>query len=66
MFIPSNLLTQWRSMVNTPWSSGNTEANKDWNLDQVQNRTEGYSGGKLRGYDRDGQWRHCDSKGRES
>jgi hypothetical protein len=46
--------------------SGNTEANKDWNLDYVQDRAEDNSGGKLGGYDRDGQWRHCDSKGCEN
>src|ERR1035437_645788 len=46
--------------------SGNTEASKDWNLGYVQDRTEGNRGPKFGGYDRDGQWRHCDSKGCES
>jgi hypothetical protein len=47
-------------------SSGNAEASKDWNLDYVQDRAEGQSGAKLGSDDRNGQWRHSDSKGRES
>jgi hypothetical protein len=46
--------------------SGNTEASKDWNLNYIQDRAEDNSGAKLGGYDRDGQWRHCDSKGCEN
>jgi hypothetical protein len=46
--------------------SGNAKASKDRNLDCIENRTEGNSGAKLGGYDREGQWRQCDSKGCES
>jgi hypothetical protein len=45
--------------------SGNPEASKNRNLVYVQDRAEDNSGGKLGGYDRNGQWRRRDSKGRE-
>jgi hypothetical protein len=46
--------------------SGNFEASKDWNLCRVKDGTEDNRSAKLGGYDRDGQWRHCDSKDCES
>jgi len=49
-----------------PGRSGNTEASKDRNFDNIQDCTESSRGSKLRGDDRNGQWRHCDSKGCES
>ena len=46
--------------------SGNMEVGEDWNLDYVQDRTEGNRREEHDGNDRDGQRRHCDSEGGES